>query len=179
MTERGAAPLSMSIPRGPFDLAGHLYLPDGFDETRSHAAIVLSTPGSSVKEQIGANYASRLAGRGLVALAFDPAHQGGSGGEPRDVEDPYRRGEDISYAIDALSVVPGVDPGRIGSSASAPEAATPCTPHAPTIASARWGRSLPATWASRGAQLNSHPADRLPRSMTSRRRGPGKCRTAI
>ncbi len=114
MTERGVAPLSMPIPRGPFDLAGNLFLPDGFDETRSHAAIVLSTPGSSVKEQIGANYASRLAGRGLVALAFDPAHQGGSGGEPRDVEDPYRRGEDISYAIDALSVVPGVDPGRIG-----------------------------------------------------------------
>ncbi len=112
--ERGDAPLSMSIPRGPFDLAAHLYVPDEFDETRPHAAVVLSTPGSSVKEQIAANYASRLARRGLVALAFDPAHQGQSGGEPRDVEDPYRRGEDISYAIDALSVVPGVDPRRIG-----------------------------------------------------------------
>jgi uncharacterized protein len=104
----------MSIPRGPFDLAGNLYLPNGFDGTRPHASIVLSTPGSSVKEQIGANYASRLAARGLVALVFDPAHQGQSGGEPRDLEDPYRRGEDISYAIDALSIVPGVDAGRIG-----------------------------------------------------------------
>ena len=107
-------PRSLSIPRGPFDLAGDLYLPDTFDEAGSHAAVVLSTPGSSVKEQIGANYAARLAARGLVALVFDPAHQGASGGEPRDLEDPYRRGEDISYAIDALSAVAGVDARRIG-----------------------------------------------------------------
>jgi hypothetical protein len=77
-------------------------------------AVVLSTPGSSVKEQIGANYASRLAARGIAALVFDPAHQGQSGGEPRDLEDPYRRGEDISYAIDALSTIPGIAPERIG-----------------------------------------------------------------
>ncbi|MFJ5841592.1 alpha/beta hydrolase [Streptomyces shenzhenensis] len=99
---------------GPFDLVGNLYLPDGFDRSQQHAAVVLSTPGSSVKEQIAANYASRLAARGLVALVFDPVHQGQSGGEPRDLEDPYRRGEDISYAIDALSAVPGIDADRIG-----------------------------------------------------------------
>lgn len=65
-------------------------------------------------EQVGANYASRLAARGIAALVFDPAHQGQSGGEARDLEDPYRRGEDISYAIDALSTIHGIDPGRIG-----------------------------------------------------------------
>jgi uncharacterized protein len=100
----------VSIPRGPIELAAHLHLPD---ETPLRA-VVLSTPGSSVKEQIGANYASRLASRGIAALVFDPAHQGQSGGEPRDLEDPYRRGEDISYAIDALSTFPGIDPERIG-----------------------------------------------------------------
>jgi len=104
----------LDIPRGPFELAAHLHLPDGFDDTVAHPAVVLSTPGSSVKEQIGANYASRLAARGFIALTFDPGHQGASGGEPRDLEDPYRRGEDISYAIDALTRVPGVDPDRIG-----------------------------------------------------------------
>lgn len=104
----------ISLPRGPITLAADLYLPDDFDEAVPHPAIVLSTPGSSVKEQIGANYASRLAREGFVALAFDPAHQGQSGGEPRDLEDPYRRSEDISYAIDALSAVAGVDPERIG-----------------------------------------------------------------
>ena len=107
-------PTHHSIPRGPFHLAGDLHLPDDFDDTELRPAVVLSTPGSSVKEQIGANYAALLARHGLVALTFDPSHQGQSGGEPRDLEDPYRRGEDISYAIDAMSVLPGVDPNRIG-----------------------------------------------------------------
>jgi fermentation-respiration switch protein FrsA (DUF1100 family) len=101
-------------PRGPIELAADLHLPDDIDEAVPLRAVVLSTPGSSVKEQIGANYASRLAARGIAALVFDPAHQGQSGGEPRDLEDPYRRGEDISYAIDALSAIPGIDPERIG-----------------------------------------------------------------
>jgi fermentation-respiration switch protein FrsA (DUF1100 family) len=39
---------------------------------------------------------------------------GQSGGEPRDLEGPYRRGEDISYAIDALGTIPGIDQERIG-----------------------------------------------------------------
>lgn len=106
--------IPMSIPRGPFDLAAQLHRPDGTDGGQSIPAVVLSTPGSSVKEQIGANYASRLAARGIAALVFDPGHQGASGGEPRDLEDPYRRGEDISYAIDALVNVPGLDAARIG-----------------------------------------------------------------
>jgi uncharacterized protein len=104
----------ITIPRGPIELAADLYVPDDIDENATLRAVVLSTPGSSVKEQIGANYASRLADRGIAALAFDPAHQGQSGGEPRDLEDPYRRGEDISYAIDKLSTIGGIDPERIG-----------------------------------------------------------------
>ncbi|TDC79148.1 alpha/beta hydrolase [Streptomyces hainanensis] len=107
----------IAIPRGPIELAADLHLPDNADRAANAApppAVVLSTPGSSVKEQIGANYASRLAARGIAALVFDPAHQGQSGGEPRDLEDPYRRGEDISYAIDALTTTPGIDPRRIG-----------------------------------------------------------------
>jgi fermentation-respiration switch protein FrsA (DUF1100 family) len=107
-------PQHITIPRGPIDLAADLYLPDSIDDAALLRAVVLSTPGSSVKEQLGANYASRLAARGVAALAFDPAHQGQSGGKPRDLEDPYRRGEDISYAIDALSTIHGIDPERIG-----------------------------------------------------------------
>ncbi|MGO4422170.1 alpha/beta hydrolase [Streptomyces sp. MCAF7] len=104
----------ITIPRGPIELAADLHLPDNADSAAPLRAVVLSTPGSSVKEQIGANYASRLAARGIAMLVFDPAHQGQSGGEPRDLEDPYRRGEDISYAVDALTTTPGIDPQRIG-----------------------------------------------------------------
>jgi uncharacterized protein len=108
-------PQHITIPRGTIELAADLHLPDVIDEAAPPRAVVLSTPGSSVKEQIGANYASRLAARGIAALVFDPAaHQGQSGDEPRDLEDPYRRGEDISYAMDALTTIPGIDPARIG-----------------------------------------------------------------
>lgn len=104
----------VTIPHGPIELVADLHLPDDIGGAAPLRAVVLSTPGSSVKEQIGANYASRLAARGIAALVFDPAHQGQSGGEPRDLEDPYRRGEDISYAIDALSTIPGIEPERVG-----------------------------------------------------------------
>ncbi|WP_458394666.1 hypothetical protein [Rhizobium brockwellii] len=53
-----------------------------------------------MKEQIGAIYAEKLAKKGFVALAFDPSHQGESGGEPRDLEDPAARIEDLRRAID-------------------------------------------------------------------------------
>lgn len=71
--------ISSSIPRAHLDLAAHLHVPDGFDDHRPHAAVVISTPGSSVTEQIGADYARRLADRGFVAVTFDPAFQGESG----------------------------------------------------------------------------------------------------
>lgn len=104
----------VAIPRGGFDLAGRMFLPADFDEAHRHAAIVIATPGSSVKEQIGAVYGSRLAERGLVVLTFDPAYQGQSGGEPRDLEDPYARAEDIRCAVDHLVGQRYIDPSRIG-----------------------------------------------------------------
>ena len=75
---------------------------------------MIATPGSSVKEQIGATYAARLASRGYVALAFDPSYQGASGGESRDLEDPAARVEDIRCAVDFLTTRGFVDTGRIG-----------------------------------------------------------------
>lgn len=103
-----------SIPRGSFELAGNLHLPENFDEGRRHPAVVIATPGSSVKEQIGANYARALAEKGFVALVFDPAYQGQSGGEPRDLENPSERMADLRYAVDFLTASDLVDAKRIG-----------------------------------------------------------------
>jgi fermentation-respiration switch protein FrsA (DUF1100 family) len=104
----------VSFKNGTIDLAGHLHLPDGFDESRSYAAIVIATPGSSVKEQIGAIYAARLAAEGLVALVFDPSYQGESGGQPRDLENPSARVEDIRCAVDFLMTLAYIGEDRVG-----------------------------------------------------------------
>ena len=95
-------------------LRGNLHLPPDFDEARAHAALVIATPGSSVKEQVGAVYASRMAARGFVVLTFDPSYQGESGGEPRDLEDPAVRVEDIRCAVDHLMSLPCIDEARLG-----------------------------------------------------------------
>ena len=97
-----------------FNLAGQLHLPEGFDENSKYPAIVISTPGSSVKEQIGANYGRGLADRGYLALAFDPGFQGQSGGQPRDLENPAARIDDIRFAVDYLTTLDYVDKDRIG-----------------------------------------------------------------
>ncbi|ANF59320.1 alpha/beta hydrolase [Halotalea alkalilenta] len=95
-------------------LQGNLHLPPGFDQGGSYAALVLATPGSSVKEQIGGIYAQKLAEHGFVALTFDPSYQGESGGEPRDLEDPAARVEDIRCAVDYLMTLPFVGEERVG-----------------------------------------------------------------
>ncbi len=95
-------------------LSADLHLPAGFDERAQWPALVLATPGSSVKEQVSAIYGSRMAALGFVALTFDPAFQGESDGIPRDLEDPATRAEDIRCAVDHLVTLPFVDEDRIG-----------------------------------------------------------------
>ena len=95
-------------------VSANIHLPNDFDKGGSYPALVLATPGSSVKEQIGANYARRMAERGFVALTFDPSYQGESEGEPRDLEDPAVRAEDIRCAVDYLMTQSFVDEDRVG-----------------------------------------------------------------
>ena len=96
------------------DLAGNLHLPPGFDPAVQYPALVCVHPGSSVKEQTAGIYAQRLAAHGFVALAFDASYQGESGGEPRYLEEPATRVEDIRCAVDFLVTQEFVDENRIG-----------------------------------------------------------------
>lgn len=107
-------PRRVSFKNGTIDVAALLFLPEGHDETRTYPALVLATPGSSVKEQIGAAYAAKMASRGYVAITFDPSYQGESGGTPRDLEDPAMRVEDIRCAVDYVMTLPFVDENRVG-----------------------------------------------------------------
>lgn len=86
-------------------LSAVIYFPPKFDETRQYQAIVLSHPGGGVKEQTAGTYAKKLAEKGFVTIAYDASYQGESGGEPRQLENPYIRTEDISAVIDYLTTL--------------------------------------------------------------------------
>jgi hypothetical protein len=92
-------------------LVGTLFIPEGGER---RPALVLDGPLTSVKEQATGHYARALAERGFVALAFDHRFFGESGGEPRQLESPPKKIEDIQSAVSYLSSLPEVDPDRIG-----------------------------------------------------------------
>lgn len=105
---------SVTFKNRTWDVAAELHFPEGFDPSKTYAAIVCVHPGSSCKGQTAGLYAAKLAEQGFVTIAFDASFQGESGGEPRYIEDPATRIEDVRCAVDYLVTLPYIDEARIG-----------------------------------------------------------------
>lgn len=95
-------------------MAGEIHLPSEFDESKKYAAVVVVHPGNGTKEQVAGLYAQKLSEQGFIGLAYDASYQGESEGEPRYLEDPTARVEDVRCAIDYLVTLPYIDEERIG-----------------------------------------------------------------
>ncbi|WP_323958844.1 alpha/beta fold hydrolase [Arthrobacter sp. JZ12] len=105
----------VQLPGLAWEIAADIHFPPGFDKSRRYPAIVSAHPIGSCKEQTaGAVYGAQLAQSGFIVLVPDASFHGGSGGEPRFIEDPTMRVQDFSYVIDYLVTLPYVDEQRIG-----------------------------------------------------------------
>src|SRR5258708_1132469 len=95
------------------DIVANVYTPANYDPRQIYPAIVLAHPNGWVKEQVAGLYAQRLAELGYITITADAAYQGGSGGEPRNVDKPAYRIEDIHGMADFIMRYPGVDATRL------------------------------------------------------------------
>lgn len=96
------------------DIVANVYTPSGFDPKKGYPAVVIAHPNGGVKEQVAGLYAQRLAEAGYVTITADAAYQGGSGGQPRNVDKPEHRIEDIHGMADFIAQYAGVDQDRLG-----------------------------------------------------------------
>jgi fermentation-respiration switch protein FrsA (DUF1100 family) len=96
------------------DISANIYTPANYESQKSYPAVVVAHPNGGVKEQTAGLYAQRLAEQGYVTIVADAAYQGASGGQPRNVDKPAYRIEDIHGMADFVSRYPGVDATRLG-----------------------------------------------------------------
>ena len=95
-------------------IVANIYTPPNYDPTKKYPVVVFAHPNGGVKEQVAGLYAQRLAELDYITIAADAAYQGGSGGEPRYVDKPANRIEDIHGMADFISQYAGADTSRIG-----------------------------------------------------------------
>jgi fermentation-respiration switch protein FrsA (DUF1100 family) len=96
------------------EIAANVYTPANYDSGKKYHAVVVAHPNGGVKEQVAGLYAQRLAEQGYITIAADAAYQGASGGQPRNVDKPAYRIEDIHGMADFIARYPGVDSAHLG-----------------------------------------------------------------
>lgn len=96
------------------NIVANVYTPANYDPSKKYPAVVVAHPNGGVKEQVAGLYAQHLAEQGYITITADAAYQGGSGGEPRNVDKPTFRTEDIHGMADFITRYQGVDAARLG-----------------------------------------------------------------
>jgi hypothetical protein len=104
------------VPDGDVPLAVRVHSPDDshVDGEVGLPTVVVTGSWLTVKEQMPDVYAARLAARGFVAVTFDFAGFGASGGGLRQTEIPVRKMRNLAAVVDWLRCESGVDGERIG-----------------------------------------------------------------
>lgn len=104
----------VTFPSNGITLSGILRLPANNKSSSVLPGIVITHPFGGVKEQTASLYANKLTERGFATLVYDAAYQGESEGEPRYLEDPFARAENIKSAVTYLANRPEIDSQKIG-----------------------------------------------------------------
>ena len=104
----------VTYPLEGLQIAANVYTPANYDAAKKYPVVVVAHPNGGVKEQVAGLYAQRLADQGYITITADAAYQGASAGEPRNVDKPAHRIEDIHGMADFIARYPGVDNTRLG-----------------------------------------------------------------
>ena len=95
-------------------ISANVYTPANYDSSKKYPSVVVAHPNGGVKEQVAGLYAQRLAESGYITIAADASYQGASGGEPRNVDKPANRIEDIRGMADFITQYAGVNADQLG-----------------------------------------------------------------
>lgn len=104
----------VTYPLEGLQIAANVYTPANYDAAKKYPVVVVAHPNGGVKEQVAGLYAQRLADQGYITITADAAYQGASAGEPRNVDKPAHRIEDIHGMADFIARYPGADSTRLG-----------------------------------------------------------------
>jgi uncharacterized protein len=96
------------------DIAANIYTPANYSPSKKYPVVVVAHPNGGVKEQVAGLYAQRLAESGYITIVADASYQGASGGQPRNVDKPAFRIEDIRGMADFITQYAGADAKRLG-----------------------------------------------------------------
>ncbi len=96
------------------DIAANVYTPANYGPSKHYPAVVVAHPNGGVKEQVAGLYAQHLAELGYIAIVADASYQGASGGQPRNMDKPAFRIEDIRGMADYITQYKGVDANHLG-----------------------------------------------------------------